>query len=69
MDRGGSDTERRLRAMEAAFSRERQQRDVLEKKYARLKRRYVRLERSHNRLLMESNGVSHLPQEYSITLY
>ncbi|KAF1787043.1 hypothetical protein GQ600_6484 [Phytophthora cactorum] len=26
MDRGGSDTERRLRAMEAAFSRERQQR-------------------------------------------
>ncbi|KAG2996535.1 hypothetical protein PC121_g16061 [Phytophthora cactorum] len=58
MDRGGSDTERRLRAMEAAFSRERQQRDVLEKKYARLKRRYVRLERSHNRLLMESNGDS-----------
>eukprot|EP00644_Phytophthora_capsici_P001018 jgi/Phyca11/19070/fgenesh1_pg.PHYCAscaffold_43_\ len=36
----GSDTERRLRAMETAFRRERQQRDLLEKKYARLKRRY-----------------------------
>ncbi|KAF4149756.1 Ring finger domain [Phytophthora infestans] len=58
MDRTGSDTERRLRAMEAAFARERQQRDLLEKKYARLKRRYVRLERSHNRLLMENNEKS-----------
>ncbi|ETI36313.1 hypothetical protein F442_17400 [Phytophthora nicotianae P10297] len=56
MDRSRLDTERRLRAMEAAFARERQQRDLLEKKYARLKRRYVRLERSHNRLLMDSNG-------------
>ncbi|OWY96739.1 hypothetical protein PHMEG_00032918 [Phytophthora megakarya] len=42
--------------MEAAFQREKQQRDLLEKKYARLKRRYVRLERSHNRLLTESQG-------------
>ncbi|EGZ26350.1 hypothetical protein PHYSODRAFT_484474 [Phytophthora sojae] len=58
MERCGSDTERRLRAMEAAFERERQQRDLLEKKYARLKRRYVRLERSHSRLLMESHGKS-----------
>ncbi|CEG37542.1 FOG: Predicted E3 ubiquitin ligase [Plasmopara halstedii] len=55
MNRSGSDSERRLRAMEAAFERERQQRDLLEKKYARLKRRYVRLERSHNRLLSESH--------------
>ncbi|KAL3662576.1 hypothetical protein V7S43_012429 [Phytophthora oleae] len=53
-----SDTERRLRAMETAFQRERQQRDLLEKKYARLKRRYVRLERAHSRLLMESHGKS-----------
>ena len=57
MDRNGSDTERRLHAIEDAFQRERQQRDLLEKKYARLKRRYVRLERSHSRLLMESTGV------------
>ncbi|OWZ01557.1 hypothetical protein PHMEG_00027025, partial [Phytophthora megakarya] len=53
MDSNGSG---RLRAMEAAFQREKQQRDLLEKKYARLKRRYVRLERSHNRLLTESQG-------------
>ncbi|KAG7390542.1 hypothetical protein PHYPSEUDO_007482 [Phytophthora pseudosyringae] len=58
MDRSGSDSGRRLRAMEAAFERELQQRDLLEKKYARLKRRYVRLERSHNRLLMESHAKS-----------
>ncbi|CAH0487226.1 unnamed protein product [Peronospora farinosa] len=56
MDRNGSDTERRLHAIEAAFERERQQRDLLKKKYARLKRRYVRLERSHSRLLMEKHG-------------
>ncbi|KAL4161906.1 hypothetical protein PRNP1_002456 [Phytophthora ramorum] len=58
MDSTESETEHRLRAMEAAFQRERQQRDLLEKKYARLKRRYVRLERSHSRLLMESHGKS-----------
>ncbi|KAG2516724.1 hypothetical protein JM16_007587 [Phytophthora kernoviae] len=46
----------RMRALEAAFERERQQRDLLEKKYARLKRRYIRLERSHARLVMESHG-------------
>ncbi|KAE9034301.1 hypothetical protein PR003_g1408 [Phytophthora rubi] len=71
MERTGSETERRLRAMEAAFERERQQRDLLEKKYARLKRRYVRLERSHNRLLMESHGKSnneaHTPAAQSDT--
>jgi hypothetical protein len=57
MDRSRSDTERRLRATEAAFQRERQQRDLLEKKYARLKRRYVRLEREHSRLLTSHRGV------------
>ncbi|CAI5742196.1 unnamed protein product [Peronospora destructor] len=56
MDRNGSDTEHRLHAIEDAFKRERQQRDLLEKKYARLKRHYVRLKRSHSRLLMESHG-------------
>ncbi|CAH0520828.1 unnamed protein product [Peronospora belbahrii] len=55
MDWNGSDTEYRVRAIEAAFKRERKKRDVLEKKYARLKRRYVRIERSHSRLLMESH--------------
>uniref|UniRef100_A0AAV1UM63 RING-type domain-containing protein n=1 Tax=Peronospora matthiolae TaxID=2874970 RepID=A0AAV1UM63_9STRA len=54
MDRNEVDTERRLRAMEIAFEHERQQHEVLEKKYARLKRRYVRLERSHSRLVMKS---------------
>ncbi|CAI5720326.1 unnamed protein product [Hyaloperonospora brassicae] len=54
MDRNPVDTERRLRAMEIAFEHEREQHEVLEKKYARLKRRYVRLERSHSRLLVKA---------------
>ncbi|KAJ0400250.1 hypothetical protein ATCC90586_009303 [Pythium insidiosum] len=43
--------EQRVREMEEAYALERQQRDALEKKYARLKRRYARLERVHAHVL------------------
>ncbi|RLN45836.1 hypothetical protein BBJ28_00007623 [Nothophytophthora sp. Chile5] len=63
MEPMGPETERHLRALEAAYERERQQRDLLEKKYARLKRRYVRLERTHARMLLESHGVRSREEE------
>lgn len=49
--------ERHVRSLETAYERERQQRDHLEKKYARLKRRFIRLERSHAKLLLETQAV------------
>ncbi|RLN54117.1 hypothetical protein BBJ28_00024892 [Nothophytophthora sp. Chile5] len=65
MESMGPETERHLRALEAAYERERQQRDLLEKKYARLKRRYVRLERTHARMLLESHGEQPEPETQS----
>ncbi|GLD98595.1 hypothetical protein PINS_up007312 [Pythium insidiosum] len=46
--------EQRVRDVEEAYALERQQRDVLEKKYARLKRRYARLERVHAHVLQHA---------------
>lgn len=48
---------RHMRALRAAYEREQQERSLLEKKYARLKRRFLRLERAHAKLLVETQAV------------
>lgn len=47
----------RVHVLEDAYQEERYQRDLLEKKYARLKRRYIRLERAHAKMLLDSHAV------------
>lgn len=47
----------RIHVLEEAYQEERHQRDLLEKKYARLKRRYIRLERVHAKMILESHAV------------
>lgn len=47
----------RIHVLEDAYQEERHQRDLLEKKYARLKRRYIRLERARAKLILDSHVV------------
>lgn len=49
--------ERHVRMLEDAYQEERRQRELLEKKYARLKRRYIRLERAHAKIVLETHEV------------
>ncbi|TYZ67477.1 hypothetical protein PybrP1_009019 [[Pythium] brassicae (nom. inval.)] len=49
--------EQHVQVLDAAYQEERRQRDLLEKKYARLKRRFLRLERAHARLIVTQEEV------------